>query len=184
VPHRDLKAPTVGVYISLQKHPSVSSVIKDLLADGVMVIPLVADIREYTSYVFEDLHRINGLQAEPEDPKLERIAAALLEGLNLLRRTRRLFVSYKRSETQSVAIQLYELFEAHGFDVFLDTHNVRPGEPFQEVLWHRLADTDVVVLLDSPGFLKSRWTQDELARANSTNTKFCNSYGRTPSSRN
>jgi hypothetical protein len=62
-----------------------------------------------------------------------------------------------------------ELLDAHGFDVFLDSHSIRPGEPFQEVLWHRLADTDVVVLLDSPGFLDSRWTEEELARANSTN---------------
>jgi hypothetical protein len=32
-----------------------------------------------------------------------------------------------------------------------------------------LADTDVIVLLDSPGFLASRWTTAELAQANSTN---------------
>lgn len=32
-----------------------------------------------------------------------------------------------------------------------------------------MADTDVIVLLDSPGFLASRWTTQELAKANSTN---------------
>jgi hypothetical protein len=44
-----------------------------------------------------------------------------------------------------------------------------PGEPFQDILWHRLADTDVALLLDSPEFLASRWTEDELARANTSN---------------
>jgi len=92
-----------------------------------------------------------------------------LEGLGLLRKSRRLFISYRRVETQGIAIQLYELLDRRGFDVFLDTHCVRPGEPFQDVLWHRLADTDVIVLLDSPKFLESRWTEEELARANSTN---------------
>jgi hypothetical protein len=37
------------------------------------------------------------------------------------------------------------------------------------VLWHRLADTEVAVLLDTPGFLDSRWTEEELARANTSN---------------
>ena len=100
---------------------------------------------------------------------LDRIASVLLEGLGLLRKSRRLFISYRRVETQGIAIQLYEQLDANGFDVFLDSHSIRPGEPFQDVLWHRLADTDVVVLLDSPGFLASRWTEEELARANSTN---------------
>jgi hypothetical protein len=100
---------------------------------------------------------------------LNRLSSVLLEGLGLLRRSRRLFISYRRIETQGIAIQLYEQLDSGGFDVFLDSHSIRPGEPFQEVLWHRLADTDVVVLLDSPGFLGSRWTEQELARANSTN---------------
>ena len=106
----------------------------------------------------------------------DRVASVLLEGLGLLRKSRRLFISYRRVETQGVAIQLYEQLDASGFDVFLDTHSLRPGEPFQEVVWHRLADTDVVVLLDSPGFLASRWTEEELARANSTNLQILQLY--------
>ena len=83
---------------------------------------------------------------------------------------RRLFISYRRVESSGVATQLYEALDAAGFDVFLDTQGVlRPGEPFQEILWHRLADTDVALLLDTPGFLDSRWTEEELARANTSN---------------
>jgi TIR domain len=85
----------------------------------------------------------------------------------------RLFISYRRTETSGVAAQLYEALDAAGFDVFLDTHGVlRPGEPFQKLLLHRLADTDVALLLDSPQFLGSRWTEEELARANNSNIQF------------
>lgn len=84
-----------------------------------------------------------------------------------MRLSRRLFISYKRDESSTVAIQLFEQLEKNGFDVFLDTHSIRPGEPFQEELWHRMADTDVVVLLNTPGFLNSNWTTQELAKANS-----------------
>jgi hypothetical protein len=141
----------------------------ELLRSGTLVVPVVNNLSRFESFVFEELRGINGMELRSDDPKLERTASVLLEALGLLRRSRRLFISYRRAETQAVAIQLYEALDQHGFDVFLDTVSIRPGEPFQEVLWHRLVDTDVIVLLDSPGFLTSRWTTAELARANSTN---------------
>src|SRR5262249_40902685 len=52
-----------------------------------------------------------------------------------------------------------------GFDVFLDTHDVRPGERFQDVLWHRLCDSDVMVMLDTPTYFENKWTRQELGRA-------------------
>jgi hypothetical protein len=98
---------------------------------------------------------------------IEALVSCILEGFGLLRTARKLFISYKRDESSIEAMQLFEEFERHGFDVFLDTHSVRPSEPFQEELWHRMADAEIVVLLDTPGFLNSHWTKEELARANS-----------------
>jgi hypothetical protein len=114
---------------------------------------MVPKLAQFNDFVFDELRGINGMELKADDPQLERLAGVLLEGLGLVRKSRRLFISYKRSETQGVAIQLYEALDHGGFGVFLDTLSIRPGEPFQEVLWHRLADTDVIVLLDSPGFL-------------------------------
>jgi hypothetical protein len=167
---RDRKAPVVGVYFGLTRDPRPAPPgLSDLLKDGTMVIPVVTQLAEFSRFVPGDLRVVNGMELRPEDQDLNRVASVVLEGLNLLRKSRRLFISYRRIETQGIAIQLYELLDAQGFDVFLDSHSIRPGEPFQEVLWHRLADTDVIVLLDSPGFLTSRWTEAELAQANSTN---------------
>jgi TIR domain-containing protein len=166
---RDLKAPTVGAFLSERKNPAPRTGIAELVRDGFMVVPVVADLSHFGEYVFDDLRAINGMEFGNADPGLEQVAAVMLEGLNLLRRSRRLFISYKRADAQGVAIQLYEALDHNGFDAFLDTLSIRPGDPFQELLWHRLADTDVVVLLDSPGFLASRWTTKELATANSTN---------------
>lgn len=166
---RDRKSPTVGVFLGLSPRPATDPNLSDLIKDAALVLPVVPTLDRFTEFVPNDLRPINGMEMKPEDTGLERVASVLLEGLGLLRKSRRLFISYRRIETQAIAIQLYEQLDANGFDVFLDTHSIRPGEPFQEVLWHRLADTDVVVLLDSPGFLASRWTEEELARANSTN---------------
>ena len=165
----DRKAPTVAAFLSESPNPATRSGIVELVKSGSMVVPVVKDLNQFNSFVFDELRGINGMEFRDDDPQMNRVAAVLMEGLSLLRRSRRLFISYRRSETQGAAIQLYESLDHCGFDVFLDTVSIRPGEPFQDVLWHRLADTDVIVLLDSPGFLASRWTTAELARANSTN---------------
>jgi hypothetical protein len=89
----------------------------------------------------------------------------MLECVGLLRRQRRVFVSYRRIESRTAALQLHDLLTSRGFDVFLDTHDIRPGDPFQDVLWHRLCDSDVMVMLDTPTYFDSRWTRQEIGRA-------------------
>ncbi|MEW3673962.1 toll/interleukin-1 receptor domain-containing protein, partial [Pseudomonas aeruginosa] len=66
---------------------------------------------------------------------------------------------------------LYDALDARGFDVFIDVRSVPPAADFQSQLWHRMSDSDVVVLIDTPGFREGRWTAEELARANATNVQ-------------
>lgn len=138
--------------------------VEQLINDATLVLPIVDDIRNFDKCIPDSLRAINGFELSSSG-KIEQLVSSILEGLSLLRLSRRLFISYKRDESSTVAIQLYEQLEKAGFDVFLDTHSIRPGEKFQDELWHRLADTDVVVLLNTPGFLRSNWTKEELAKA-------------------
>lgn len=169
IKNRDRKAPFVLVYFGSPSTPSSETleILADLLEDSVPIFPCVFDLTKFKALVPTLIEGVNGLDVSKKDG-LERLSGFVLEAFRLLRSTRRLFISYRRSETQTVAIQLYEALDQRNFDVFLDTHSVAPGEPFQEVLWHRLADTDVVILLDSPGFQDSPWTMEELAQANTT----------------
>lgn len=137
-----------------------------LIKDANLILPVVSNLGKFSSQIPKELANVNGLELASRND-IEKLVSSILEGLGLLRLSRRLFISYKRDESSTVAIQLYEQLEKNGFDVFLDTHSIRPGEPFQEELWHRMADTDVVVLLNTPGFLNSNWTTQELAKANS-----------------
>lgn len=167
----DPKLPCVAVYFGRVVSPTISAAdmsrIANLLSDGILMIPVVSDTGTFTRLVPPEIAHLNGICVADCGAEFERLAARLLEGLGLLRESRRLFISYRRVETSGVAAQLYEALDQSGFDVFLDTHGVlRPGDPFQEVLWHRMADTDVAVVLDSPGFMESRWTEEELARTN------------------
>jgi hypothetical protein len=170
----DRRMPTVAVFFGFVPSPKLAVEDKNrldqLVADGGLIIPIVTDTTNFSALVPAQIANLNGISLADCGTEFERLAARVLEGFGLLREKRRLFISYRRVDTSSVAAQLYEALDAAGFDVFLDTHGVlRPGEPFQDILWHRLADTDVAVLLDSPGFMASRWTEEELARANTSN---------------
>ena len=107
----------------------------------------------------------NGMALDPADTALERVAGLILELLGLMRRRRQLFISYKRTESAAVAQQFYHALDERSFDVFLDTFSVRPADPFQEQLWHRMADSDVVVLLYTASIQSSTWVQQEIERA-------------------
>jgi hypothetical protein len=166
---RNRKLPFVGVFFGYTgaetaKHPILSH----LIEDSSVIVPIFDAEAGFSVQIPNALAHINGLQLAGADPSLAKLASLLLENFRLLRSDRRLFISYRRVESQGIAIQLYENLDALGFDVFLDTRGVPPATDFQGVLWHRLADSDIVVLLDTPGFRASRWTREELARANAT----------------
>lgn len=166
---RERRAPLAVIYFGHAKaNEEDSQALVDVLKDSAVVLPVVEDIASFSVNVPIQLRHINGVQIDPDDPKFERDVGTIIENFRLLRKDRRLFISYKRDDSRRIALQLYEALDARGFDVFLDTHGVPPGADFQAVLWHRLADSDVVVLLDTPNFFESRWAREELTRANAT----------------
>ncbi|WP_026934514.1 toll/interleukin-1 receptor domain-containing protein [Christiangramia echinicola] len=137
-------------------------IIDKLLKDATLILPIYYD--SFSAEIPKILENQNGqLYDETKDSKITNLA---LESFGKLRHTRKVFISYKRDESSSVAIQLYEAMEKNNFDVFLDTHSIKQGEPFQEELWHRMTDCDVIVLLNTPKFLTSKWCKEELAEAN------------------
>jgi hypothetical protein len=134
-----------------------------LLKDGTMILPIYFTDESFSKEIPKILENQNGIQyKETEEDRIVNIA---LESFELLRSTRKVFISYKRQESTSVAIQLFEALESHNFDVFLDTHSVGKGQPFQDELWHRMTDCDVIVLLNTPDFLNSHWCKEEFAEA-------------------
>lgn len=137
-----------------------------LLKDGTMILPVYfgnPDDGAFDKEIPCILSNQNGMQFKENE--LDRIANIILESYELLRSTRKVFISYKRSESTSVAIQLFEVLESYNYDVFLDTHSIAKAEPFQDELWHRMTECDVIVLLNTPKFLESHWCKEEFAEA-------------------
>lgn len=133
------------------------------MRNSVPLIPIVSDLAQTSSELPPELRSLNALAYK--DAGARQVATALLECAGLLPRQRRVFVSYRRDEARAAALQLFDAFSARQFDVFLDTHGVAPGDDFQSTLWHRLCDSDVLVMLDTKTYFASRWTTAEFGRA-------------------
>lgn len=137
--------------------------LQTLLRRAIPVLPVVSDLAKVHEEIPAVLQPLNCLAYNAGGA--QRVATALLECAGLLPRQRRVFVSYRRDEARQAALQLFDALSSRLFDVFLDTHGIAPAEDFQAVLWHRLCDSDVLVMLDTPTYFTSRWTNAEFGRA-------------------
>ncbi len=161
---RDKHTAFAAVYFGAATQPDLEAV-REVVLSSAPVIPSIASGVDFNNSIPDFLQPANGLIRRAGDSMMSELAAAILECVGLLRPQRRVFVSYRRVESRAAAMQLHDLLTARGFDVFLDTHDIRPGDPFQDVLWHRLVDSDVMVMLDTPSYFDSRWTRQEIGRA-------------------
>lgn len=161
---RNPKAATVALYFG--GDPCVDTDKVDVLESAkVPVVPVVMDGASISETVPAAILAVNACIVPVDDEKLETLAAVAFEIVGLLHRQRRVFLSYRRSDSRDIAVQLHDELSGRGFDIFLDTHDIRPGTDFQEMLWHRLVDCDVMIMLDTKGYFDSKWTPQELGRS-------------------
>jgi hypothetical protein len=86
----------------------------------------------------------------------------ILAGVGLTLAEQRIFLSYRRLETQPLAEQLFDALTHEGFDVFLDRFTIEPGVNFQQRLTQELVDKSMVLLLESAQVETSQWTEHEI----------------------
>lgn len=160
----DQRVSLVGLWYggtkAIKNHADHEAMLGTLLQCGATVIPLVEDLNQFSQHIpstLKSLRRNNAIRWDDE-----RVVPDVLKYFGLTRRQRQAFVSYKRTDSEQVAKQVAHTLFDRGYQVFLDTASVERGARFQDVLHDRLADTDLVVLLDSPNALKSEWVHEEL----------------------
>ena len=166
-PHEDggynSAMPTFAFYFGKQGHGDKDvNALKKLMGNGDAVYPIFSTVFEQE--VPEELRPINGVQYTEDN--VDSIVNVALEELRLLRKKRRVFISYKRSDSAAVANQLYDVLSQNQFDVFLDTYSIRGAADFQAELHHRITDCDVLIQLNSQGFKDSKWCKEEITEAN------------------
>jgi len=164
----DAKVPAVTVVFCRKGEKNLTAPEREAIdiskSCGIAIIPVVENLTEFTDVAPESVGTFNGFElASVRD--IEELGGLVLEALGLQRSKRKIFISYARRDAAEVARQLRDAFTARWYSVFLDTVSIRPGAVFQEQLMQELADSDVVVLLNSPSVKDRRYVQDEIAFA-------------------
>lgn len=76
-----------------------------------------------------------------------------------------LFISYRRSDAGALVDQLYDELAHRGFRIFLDRFSGTPGRYFPSELAEEMADKAVLLVIETPNILASRWTLWEIGFA-------------------
>ena len=143
---------------------AVKQLIDVALNRDVSVLPIIHTDRA------EDIHgqlptSIARLNAVLWSQRGANVATSLLEMLGLVETERKVFVSYRRTQTSELAVQLHTELVQRRFDVFLDRFSVEPGVDFQRRLDEDLGDKAFVLLLESSDLRESKWIRHEIAYA-------------------
>jgi hypothetical protein len=134
------------------------------IARGIPFIPVVEDLTQFVATAPDEVGRFNGFELS-DAHELPELAGLALELIGLQRAKRKIFISYARQDASAIAAQLRLAFMQRWYLVFLDSVSIRPGVLFQNNLREELADSDVVVFLDSPNARGRRYVDEELAFA-------------------
>lgn len=141
--------------------------VQRLIDQNIPILPIVSDFPNVDLEIPICLRFLNCISYEKSG--IERITTSFLECVGLLPKQRKVFISYRRSESRQAALQLFEALSARHFDVFLDSHGIPPAEDFQSNLWQQLCESDVLLMLDTQSYFDSRWTYQEYGRTQSKN---------------
>ena len=165
----DARTPQVVAYLASTSGKSssiVNGIIDTALDRGVSILP-VGSLDRPGEIGRQLPARIAHLNAAFWEGDGAQVATSLLEMLGLVEKERKIFVSYRRSETSALAVQLHTELVQRRFDVFLDRFAVEPGVDFQRRLDEDLGDKAFVLLLESPELRDSQWVRHEIAYAHS-----------------
>ena len=170
--------PTIALYFTSDVNSDKDiNLISTLKKHSIFIIPIVDSFDNAGLLLPDSLKEINAARVvdKNDEEGIMEVINHVLSNLGLLTKERNVFISYKRVDSQILAHQLYDKFLLAGYSVFLDTESLSAGVNFQKSLRHRLADSFVLVLLNSEHFFdkESKWTLEEYHVAQSLQIGIC-----------
>lgn len=129
-----------------------------------VIIPIVKDVADCKTMVPDELMSINALVLNDEE-SIDKLKNYILRTFGLMDVNRKVFISYKRDDCEGLAQQLFIELSKRNFVPFLDSYIIEPGVDFQQYLMHELADSEVMIFINSKNYGSSQWCKEELANA-------------------
>lgn len=146
--------------------PQLASDLRDYAGAAPRLLPVLDQPAHASAHLPPEILRFNAfLRAVHGAAWPEALVDEVLTLIWQRRRSRRIFISYRRSESLEIARQLHDRYTARSFEVFLDERSIEPGVDFQRELCRELDDSDAVLLLVTPALTTSRWVREEIQLA-------------------
>ena len=121
----------------------------ELIKYSIPIIPIAENANSIADYP-DCVKKLNAILVNDNySTAMQIILGTLCRYFGLIRAERRIFISYARRDSRKVALQLFDELSRRGYSVFLDTASIEKGEIFQEELWHNMADSDLVIMLNT-----------------------------------
>ena len=159
------KQPSFVYYFGKKDHRDYDADKLELLMNnGDAIIPVYFHKDSFLDEIPKVAWKMNGKVYS--DERTDAFVNYALEALRLMRQNRKLFISYRRSDSAVVANQLFDALVRYNYDVFLDTYSIGAAKNFQEELHHRLSDCDILIQLYTKEFKASEWCLEEITAAN------------------
>jgi TIR domain-containing protein len=156
--------PSVAVYLAgdeTSSDPAVDERVRSAIEQGLVVIPVVANLGAFRGCVPDALTPVNAFEWSGADPA-GRLSRLLLEALGIEEQQRRVFISHKREDGLGAAEQLHDRLSHQGFRPFIDRFAIPAGERVQDFIADALEAHAFMLLLETPQAHESDWVFDEV----------------------
>ena len=141
--------------------------LEQLVGASALILPVI-DTGPDATYLPKEIGKINAFKkGDTGAAWVDSLVDETLSMAWLKRRTRKVFISYRRIDSAPVANQIFRRFNELGYEVFLDDATIERGVDFQQELKWWLNDADLLLALCSPRLADSKWCMEELTFAQS-----------------
>lgn len=169
--HIDRKLPLLCLYFGNDtKDAALSNEVASLVRSYInrrMILPIAQNPDDFKTKFPEVLKQLNGFFLKRDDTEsLLRLKNYIAAYFGLLGGNKKVFISYRRTDTEPLAHKLHSELVKRKYNPFLDAYSIDEGVNFQDYLRHELVDSEVVILLDSPDFNSSEYCMEEFNIAN------------------
>lgn len=114
-----------------------------------------------------DLQKINAFEYDDKNHSgsIDNLCDIILDKLGIIKNSRKIFISYKRSETKRLAEMVRKELSDAGYTVFLDTRDIDVGSDFMQEIRQSILESDIFLMLSSESYYDSLYTKKELYAA-------------------
>lgn len=153
------------------KDTNLKQFVQKVSSQNLPLVAVVSDLEEHLLQLlppeikFLEESNIVELRPDTQGPELVPTIAGYL-GLRSFAKDQKVFISYRRLDSQKQADRIYKYLWANEFTTFLDTKQIEGGTTvFQKRIADQISDKDLVLLIDSPNINSSYWVKEEIITA-------------------